>query len=343
MPNAHPATLREPARPERRNTVMRYSILSLTLAALALTAAAQDTVRKSVPAQGAQRLQLRAEIGEIKAVGSSGNTVDVEVFFRGNAPSKTEFERMKRDFVLDVTQSAGTVRVESRFVGAWVRPSGWWIFGGWNNCHWMRNGRCMEYKWLRGLEIRVTIPQRMEVDLNTEGGSIMGENLGGRLLARTSGGSLEFTRVTGDIDARTSGGSITLREVGGRALLRTSGGSLNFDGVTGDVDAETSGGSISARRGKGKLRVHTSGGGIRIEDATGSVDASTSGGGIDVRLAADKGFDIDARTSGGGVSTDFAVPRRPGEDRNVLRTAVNGGGPLVILRTSGGGINIHTR
>jgi len=50
---------------------------------------------------------------------------------------------------------------------------------------------------------------------------------------------------------------------------------------------------------------------------------------------------VDASTSGGSVSSDFPVPTS-GDHQN-LRAAINGGGPLLQLRTSGGGINIQKR
>jgi hypothetical protein len=50
---------------------------------------------------------------------------------------------------------------------------------------------------------------------------------------------------------------------------------------------------------------------------------------------------VDASTSGGSVSSDFPVPSSG--NRQSLRAAINGGGPLLQLRTSGGGIHIQKR
>jgi hypothetical protein len=68
---------------------------------------------------------------------------------------------------------------------------------------------------------------------------------------------------------------------------------------------------------------------------------STSGGSINIELAASVHVDVDASTSGGGISSDFAVPISG--DRQNLRAAINGGGPLLQLHSSGGGISIHKR
>ena len=61
----------------------------------------------------------------------------------------------------------------------------------------------------------------------------------------------------------------------------------------------------------------------------------TSGGNVEVSLAADIGLQVDARTSGGRVSTDFPVVTQGTLDKNSLKASINGGGPLMTLRTSG--------
>jgi hypothetical protein len=68
---------------------------------------------------------------------------------------------------------------------------------------------------------------------------------------------------------------------------------------------------------------------------------STSGGSINVSLPKDAHLNLDASTSGGRVSTDF--PEHPMSDRHhrALRVPLNGGGPLLYLHTSGGGISVR--
>jgi len=92
----------------------------------ALSAFGQNTVTRSVPAKAGGRLILRAEFGQIRAVSSAptgNNAVNVEVMFRGNG-SAAEYQELLRDFTLDVSENAGTVRVDGRFSGGWVNRSG---------------------------------------------------------------------------------------------------------------------------------------------------------------------------------------------------------------------------
>jgi hypothetical protein len=54
-------------------------------------------------------------------------------------------------------------------------------------------------------------------------------------------------------------------------------------------------------------------------------------------------MDVNAHASGGHVSTDFPVTIQGEIDRSSLQAKINGGGPELYLRTSGGGIHIKKR
>jgi DUF4097 and DUF4098 domain-containing protein YvlB len=91
------------------------------------------------------------------------------------------------------------------------------------------------------------------------------------------------------------------------------------------VKASTSGGPINA---------------VLLSPVPGDVTLSTSGGGVTVKVAEQTAFNLDAETSGGGVSCDLPVTIQGKKENHRLKGAVNGGGPAVELRSSGGGIRI---
>jgi DUF4097 and DUF4098 domain-containing protein YvlB len=202
----------------------------------------------------------------------------------------------------------------------------------------------------------ITVPARYNVDLETRGGSISIDDLEGRVLAETAGGSISVGRiksgdvdvetkggsisidgiedgsgmavtaggsitvgdVTGTLDVKTAGGSIHLDRIGGRTHAKTSGGSIAVESCGDDLVAETAGGSIQIGSVKGDVTVDTAGGSITVGPATGDVDARTSGGSIRLK---DCGGSVTAGTSGGGIT-------------------VNGSGGPVEVETSGGSIQI---
>ena len=59
-----------------------------------------------------------------------------------------------------------------------------------------------------------------------------------------------------------------------------------------------------------------------------------------VELASDLRFDVDAKTSGGQVRTDLPLSVRGTVSKTKVQGELNGGGPKLVLRTSGGSIRI---
>ena len=96
----------------------------------------------------------------------------------------------------------------------------------------------------------------------------------------------------------------------------------------------------------GPVLARTSGGGIRCQlekTATSQnllLDLETIGGGINVSLVPDIAATVEAKGLGGAVTTELPVetevagPIRP----NQLHGTINGGGPLLRLRSVGGNI-----
>ncbi len=202
------------------------------------------------------------------------------------------------------------------------------------------------------------------VRAHTSGGSLRFGNITGTVWGRTSGGSIKLTSCGSPVDLKTSGGSIEVVDVAGDVQARTSGGSLRFGAIQGSIWGKTSGGSIKVASCSGGADVQSSGGSIRLESVGGNVNAKTSGGtiratmttqpqdtcslrtsggGITLTLIPDIAVDVEAETSGGRVSTDFAVESaiQGKVPRNRLKGSINGGGPLLKLRTSGGSIRLQ--
>lgn len=228
-------------------------------------------------------------------------------------------EAIEDDYVIEFDQDGNAV------TGTIKRKS---QFGGWGS---------------RGLDIEILLPAAFDVDLKTSGGSIDVESLAGVIKARTSGGDLNFESVDGPITGRTSGGSVHLATTSGDAYLRTSGGKITIGKVSGAITARTSGGSISIDGAGAGVDAHTSGGNIDAtfaEQPQADSSLSTSGGSIDIRLSPDAALHVDAKTSGGSVSTQLPVTVIGEVKRSQLEGDLNGGGPLLHLRTSGGSIRL---
>ena len=64
----------------------------------------------------------------------------------------------------------------------------------------------------------------------------------------------------------------------------------------------------------------------------------TSGGSITAYLAEDVAVTLSAKTSGGRVSSEFVVDGKT--TKRSIEGDINGGGPDLVLKTSGGSVRI---
>ncbi len=316
-------------------------VFFLLLIPLALLAQ-EERSEKSFSVKPNGWLELKADFGSVQVRSWPQNEVKIEVRKWVEGRSRRSAQELFADYEIRYSESSRGVAVIAEMRGAKF----------WRN----NNGLQVEF--------RITVPKQYNLDLNTSGGSIEVEDLIGEARVNTSGGSLTLGRIEGPVTAETSGGSIDLRQAKGKLFARTSGGGINVGEVSGDVDVETSGGSITVDGAAGNLRAHTSGGGVSLRGLQGNVDASTSGGsmdaeilkqldapcelstsggGITIYLSRDLKVDIDAYTSGGEVDCDLPITVQGKFGEGKLRGKLNGGGPLLTLRTSGGDIDLRSR
>ncbi|MFC3094174.1 DUF4097 family beta strand repeat-containing protein [Alteromonas sediminis] len=146
------------------------------------------------------------------------------------------------------------------------------------------------------------------------------------LTLRTAGGSIDIDDLEGNVEANTSGGSISVGDIIGDIDLHTSGGSIRTDNIYGEIDAHTSGGSIDV---------------TFAQQPSENASLTTSGGSIRASFPENVAIDIDASTSGGRVKSEFEVDGRV--KKQSIRGQINGGGPQIDLRTSGGSVSIYKK
>jgi hypothetical protein len=328
-----------------RRINLRFSVFqkwsTILLLALPLTVFAQEERSEKIfPAHAGGWLELRADFGSVEVRSWPQSEVKVEVRKWVHGRHRRSASELFEDYEIRYSQTERGVSIIAEMRG------------------WRRSNDGLQ------VEFRINVPRQYNLDLNTAGGSITVDDLIGEARVKTSGGSLSLGRIEGPVDARTSGGSIDLRQAKGKLFARTSGGSISVGEVSGDVDVETSGGSIDVDGAAGNLRAHTSGGGMSLRGLHGTVDAgtsggsieaeilepleapcelSTSGGGIVVYLAKEVRADVDAHTSGGEVYSDLPITVQGTFGEGKLRGKLNGGGPLLTLRTSGGNIKLRSR
>jgi hypothetical protein len=300
---------------------MKRMILFCILLSVFSIEAADKQMEKTFDVSPGGTLYIDADLGSIRVEPVQKNSVHVRVLFEKRG-SSSRFDRLMDELDLTYKQQGNDVYVSlEREHGS--------SFNSWGNS--------------MNVTFEVEVPVQYHVDLKTSGGSISVGNLDGRVISSTSGGNLSFGKISGSVQGKTSGGSIQLEGCLGPVDVNTSGGSIQIGHVEGEVDAHTSGGSISVEEVLGSVQATTSGGSISariakqpLHDCT----LKTSGGSIHIYLAEDIRVNVDAKTSGGHVQTDFPIMVEGKLSGHSLNASINGGGSLLLLRTSGGNIDL---
>ncbi len=212
-----------------------------------------------------------------------------------------------------------------------------------------------------------------DLKLETAGGSITIRSAGGKIHAETAGGSIEVGSATQSAYLATAGGGIQVKRCDGELRASTAGGSVEIGDVGGGAILETSGGSIRLASAKGVVRATTSGGGIRLTGLTHGATAKTAAGPVYAEFTAGKGSFSESylETSIGDVivylppdlpvtvraTIDAAMGHKMISDFPEVRVtqeggewgareifgqgAINGGGPLLKIRTAAGNIELR--
>jgi hypothetical protein len=297
-------------------------------------ASAQYKLERRLALEPGGTFTLASDSGSVVATGDSTSGAVVLI-----TASSSDFEKR---YEVTFEETAGAAKVTVKRRGSWTNS----LFGGFRGDN---------------AKITVRIPRKTSVVLGTAGGAVQVSTLSGNATVSSSGGGLDVRDVEGRVDADTSGGPIEVRRVRGDVTADTSGGGITIGDVAGNVRADTSGGGIEIEAVTGNVRARTSGGGVRVRGAGGHVDAESSGGTVTVAFAPGNGrggslstsgggvraevdpavaLSIDASTSGGGVTSDVPITVRGRLANNSLNGDLNGGGPVLKMRSSGGGIRI---
>ncbi len=315
-------------------------LLAPILAASAQPLDHQQTIEKEFTVSPGQTLTLVSDLGAVKVTSGTGNNLIVRVIKGVESGDRARAEHYFDRFEVEMRQTNQGVEIEGHYDNPNVRRG--------------RNPLRVVYE--------IQVPRTFDVDLKTAGGAISIAGVDGDVRMRTSGGSISVSDIGGMVMAHTSGGSVSADNIVGNATLETSGGSISVRDMEGAIKLETSGGSITAERVDGDLYAHTSGGSVRLAELRGSAEASTSGGSVTADVLGQPAGKLDLSTSGGSVTVrvdpsirasvvasasggrvNSELPIAGSLERTHVRGDLNGGGPALSLRSSGGSVNILQR
>jgi len=161
----------------------------------------------------------------------------------------------------------------------------------------------------RSIHVDVSLPRDANIDVHTGDGSIRGSRVRGNLLLNTGDGSIHLEDIDGTVSAHSGDGGI------------------NVDGRFDALKVDTGDGSIHAGVDRGSKM-------------TGAWYLHSGDGSIDVRLPEDLSANLDVHTGDGSIRSDLSL-NDSDQRHHSLRAKLNGGGPLLELRSGDGSIHLR--
>ena len=288
----------------------------------------RDETEKSFHVRPGGSLKFDADFGNAEIITGDSDTMRIEFIREFKVSTAEEANDLRQKLTVEMGQTdVTTTNTDENIVKVKVRLAD------------DRNGT--NRRKMR-LNFRVTMPRKFNLDMRacsaavsdldgtvkarTEGGSLKLGNVNGPVTARSEGGSLNIGNVDGDLEARSEGGSAEIGHVKGRVVVTAEGGSVSIQEATDAIEARAAGGSVNAwisQQPRADSRI------------------TAEGGSIDLRVNASVAVNVDAACTAGRLSSDFNLYGHHVDNPGRLKSAINGGGPLVLLRATAGNINLH--
>jgi hypothetical protein len=311
-----------------RKTVLT---LSLALAMIALSTAdgaapgTRDEIEKSFKVRPGGVLKFDADFGNAEIATSDSDTVKIEFIREFKVSTAEEANDLRQKLTVEMAQIDITdANANQNIVRVTVRLA----------------DRHDKMRRKMRLDFRITMPRKFNLDLRACNAVV--DHLDGTVKARTEGGDLKLRNVTGPVTARSQGGNLDIGDVGGDVEARSEGGNTVLGHVKGRVVATAEGGNVSIEEATDSIDARAAGGSIKAwisKQPRADSKFTAEAGNIDLRLDSSVAVNVDAACTAGRLSSDFSLNGHQVDNR--LKSAINGGGPLVILRASAGNINLR--
>lgn len=220
------------------------------------------------------------------------------------------------------------------------------------------------WRYVRGVHLLavITVPERTDLDIDTEDGDVRLDKVSGRARIHTEDGDLELSEIRGpSIDVETEDGDvraellegdeITLmtedgdvqvgRIKGSRVRVTSSDGDIELRQIDADdVSIDADDGDIEITVAAKKLTAECSDGDLVVTLLKEmKVDLRTDDGDIEINIPKNIGADLDLR--GGHVSVRSKIAIKGDISRRSIRGEINDGGPAIRAKSDDGTILVR--
>jgi hypothetical protein len=197
-----------------------------------------------------------------------------------------------------------------------------------------------------GARFVIKIPRTAVLErVTTSNGSIRTMDGKGPARLRTSNGAIRVQDLAGSVDATTSNASVELENVDGDATIHSSNGHIHAERLRGSLEASTSNAGITASIGEANrpVRLDTSNGAVDLTlppHFASDAHVNSSNASITLHLPDQPNARLSAHTSNSSITSDYEIRMQGGFSKNQVEGTLGGGGGLIDLGTSNGGIRL---
>jgi len=263
--------------------------------------------------------------GDIEVVAWKEAQVKIEALKTSRASSLDRAKENAGEVAIEVTKTADTVRIETRYPR---RRGGFW------------GGDSVNVS----VDYKIWVPEQAAVELKSMSGDVRVGQLGGKVTVGS---------MSGDVDLLGAAG----------AEVDLKSGDLTVENITGDVHLETMSGTIKASRIKGSIEAGVVSGDVILRDvseaqsvnghavsgdvtylgkikAGGRYELKTHSGDVRMTVPADSSFEFEASTFSGDIDTDFEIQVVGKISPREIHGTVGKGGATVILGSFSGSVDL---
>lgn len=309
------------------HTIHRFALAFLIAAGTpALAHAADLTFHRSLNVNGNVSLNVCTNSGDLHVLGVDGNTVQISgkvhsggwQFLGASLGGSTDAMKKAAENP-PIEQTGNMIRV-----------------GNHDTCsgHLFSN---------LAIDYEISIPKNSTVIAESGSGDVHIESISGLVHAESGSGGIRVNGIGSGSKLETGSGNIDAQHATGTLQAHTGSGGIQIhDSQISDAQFGTGSGDISAAYVRGSLKADTGSGSVTIFGNPGS-DWKLETGSGDIRFHADPNakFTLDASSSSGDINSKLPIMVYGHMEHGTLRGPVNGGGPMVKMRTGSGDISLQ--
>jgi len=292
-------------------------------------AAVERAIEKSFTVSSGATAKIDTCQGAIRVEPSADKQIHLLVRQTMAVNSKADADRRLQDLDLKIEQVGGQVSVKARY-----RKSLRWAWENWPPV---------------ALAYVIKVPRSCSLDLVTQEGDITVCAVAGSVSVRTGNGAIFTDVIDGTVRATSTRGDVSVTACTGELTLTAKAGNVLVGRVGGLTKITGVGGMIEIQNSRGNLHIDADGADIKVNFTHPLIESSelrAVGGDIEVDFDLRSACTLTARASTFGEvkvkNLPLAIESGKVGSSRIIAT-LNGGGPKMIIDSSGGNVRLTGR